>query len=197
MTLCNLSIEAGGRLGLVAPDETTFAWLRGRPFAPAGRGFRARGRGLAAARQRRRRDVRPRGRRSTPREIAPTVTWGTSPEQAAADRRDACRTPTASPTRRARRRCATRSPTWACAPGMKLSRHAASTACSSARAPTAASRICARPRRCCAGARPRFPGSCRRAPSRSSGRRRRRGSTASSATPGWNGSSPAAPCAWA
>lgn len=36
MTVCNMSIEAGARAGLVAPDETTFAWLAGRPFAPAG-----------------------------------------------------------------------------------------------------------------------------------------------------------------
>ncbi|MEO1688033.1 MAG: aconitase family protein, partial [Pseudomonadota bacterium] len=36
MTLCNLSIEGGARCGMVAPDETTFAYLRGRPFAPAG-----------------------------------------------------------------------------------------------------------------------------------------------------------------
>jgi 3-isopropylmalate/(R)-2-methylmalate dehydratase large subunit len=35
MTLCNLSIEAGARAGMVAPDETTFAYLRGRPGAPA------------------------------------------------------------------------------------------------------------------------------------------------------------------
>lgn len=34
MTLCNMSIEAGARVGLVAPDETTFAYLEGRPFAP-------------------------------------------------------------------------------------------------------------------------------------------------------------------
>ncbi|MGD9768650.1 MAG: aconitase family protein, partial [Pseudolabrys sp.] len=39
LTLCNLSIEAGARLGLVAPDETTFAYLKGRPFAPAGAAF--------------------------------------------------------------------------------------------------------------------------------------------------------------
>ncbi len=32
MTLCNMSIEAGGRAGLVAPDDTTFAWLHGRPL---------------------------------------------------------------------------------------------------------------------------------------------------------------------
>jgi 3-isopropylmalate/(R)-2-methylmalate dehydratase large subunit len=36
MTVCNMSIEAGARAGLVAPDETTFAWLRGRPHAPSG-----------------------------------------------------------------------------------------------------------------------------------------------------------------
>src|SRR2546429_95632 len=36
MTLCNMSIEAGARAGLVAPDETTFPYLEGRPFAPRG-----------------------------------------------------------------------------------------------------------------------------------------------------------------
>ncbi|HUP21879.1 MAG TPA: 3-isopropylmalate dehydratase large subunit [Thermoanaerobaculia bacterium] len=36
MTVCNMSIEGGARAGLVAPDETTFDWLRGRPFAPKG-----------------------------------------------------------------------------------------------------------------------------------------------------------------
>ena len=36
MTLCNLNIEMGGRSGFVAPDEATFAWLAGRPYAPAG-----------------------------------------------------------------------------------------------------------------------------------------------------------------
>src|SRR3546814_7220781 len=35
MTLCNLSIEMGARAGLIAPDETTFAYLEGRPAAPA------------------------------------------------------------------------------------------------------------------------------------------------------------------
>ena len=36
MTVCNMSIEAGARAGMVAPDETTFAYLQGRPRAPAG-----------------------------------------------------------------------------------------------------------------------------------------------------------------
>jgi 3-isopropylmalate/(R)-2-methylmalate dehydratase large subunit len=36
MTLCNLNVEMGGRSGFVAPDEATFAWLAGRPYAPKG-----------------------------------------------------------------------------------------------------------------------------------------------------------------
>src|SRR5205814_8354943 len=36
MTVCNMSIEAGARAGMVAPDDTTFAYLEGRPFSPAG-----------------------------------------------------------------------------------------------------------------------------------------------------------------
>lgn len=36
MTLCNMSIELGARAGLIAPDETTFAYLKGRPYAPTG-----------------------------------------------------------------------------------------------------------------------------------------------------------------
>ncbi len=39
MTLCNMSIEAGARAGLVAPDEITFEYLRGRPYAPQGKAF--------------------------------------------------------------------------------------------------------------------------------------------------------------
>lgn len=40
MTLCNMSIEAGARVGIVAPDETTFAWLKGRDRAPRGEDWR-------------------------------------------------------------------------------------------------------------------------------------------------------------
>lgn len=39
MTMCNMSIEGGARIGYVNPDETTFAYLAGRPFAPAGGAF--------------------------------------------------------------------------------------------------------------------------------------------------------------
>jgi 3-isopropylmalate/(R)-2-methylmalate dehydratase large subunit len=36
MTVCNMSIEAGARAGMIAPDETTYAWLAGRPRVPQG-----------------------------------------------------------------------------------------------------------------------------------------------------------------
>jgi 3-isopropylmalate/(R)-2-methylmalate dehydratase large subunit len=41
MTVCNMSIEGGARAGLIAPDETTFAYVAGRPFAPTGRAWEA------------------------------------------------------------------------------------------------------------------------------------------------------------
>jgi 3-isopropylmalate/(R)-2-methylmalate dehydratase large subunit len=81
MTLCNMSIEAGGRAGMVAPDETTFAWLAGRRLAPQGAAWDA---ALAAWR-----DLPSDAGATFDREasldaaaIAPTVTWGTSPESA-------------------------------------------------------------------------------------------------------------------
>ncbi|KAA2236009.1 3-isopropylmalate dehydratase large subunit [Salinarimonas soli] len=81
LTLCNLSIEGGGRCGMVAPDETTLAYLRGRPYAPAGEAFeRAAGDWLALAGDADAafdREVSFRGD-----EIAPTVTWGTNPGDA-------------------------------------------------------------------------------------------------------------------
>ncbi|MCH2522618.1 MAG: 3-isopropylmalate dehydratase large subunit [Dehalococcoidia bacterium] len=39
MTVCNMSIEAGGRAGMIAPDETTYEYLKGRPHCPKGRNF--------------------------------------------------------------------------------------------------------------------------------------------------------------
>src|SRR6202163_3854920 len=39
LTLCNMSIEAGARCGMVAPDDTTFAYIKGRPYAPKGAEF--------------------------------------------------------------------------------------------------------------------------------------------------------------
>ncbi len=78
MTLCNMSIEAGARAGMVAPDEMTFAYLRGRPFAPKGELFR---RAVAAWRQ------VPTDPGATfdktvklnAKDLIPQVTWGTNP----------------------------------------------------------------------------------------------------------------------
>jgi 3-isopropylmalate/(R)-2-methylmalate dehydratase large subunit len=82
LTVCNMSIEAGARAGMVAPDETTFEYLAGRPYAPKGVDW---DKALALW-------------RSLPSdsdahfdrevsldaaEIAPMVTWGTSPEAVA------------------------------------------------------------------------------------------------------------------
>ena len=81
MTVCNMSIEAGARAGMVAPDETTFAYLQGRPFAPRGDAW---GKALAYwetlpsdADAKFDREVE-----LSASEIAPTVTWGTSPQDA-------------------------------------------------------------------------------------------------------------------
>ena len=64
MTVCNMTIEGGGRAGMIAPDETTFAWFTDteRPGAPQRRRARCRDRGLARAAHRRGRRLRPRGR---------------------------------------------------------------------------------------------------------------------------------------
>ena len=81
MTLCNLSIEGGGRLGMIAPDETTLAYLEGRPRAPAGDEWqRACAEWLALTSD----DGAAFDREVTidAAEIAPIVTWGTSPEDA-------------------------------------------------------------------------------------------------------------------
>jgi 3-isopropylmalate/(R)-2-methylmalate dehydratase large subunit len=81
MTICNMSIEAGARAGMIAPDETTFAWLYGRPFAPAGSAWQA----AVAAWQALPSDpdaVFDREVTIDATAIAPSVTWGTSPETA-------------------------------------------------------------------------------------------------------------------
>ena len=82
MTICNMSIEAGARAGLVAPDETTFAYVKGRPYAPKGEDW----------------DLALEAWRALPTDedavfdvevvitgesIRPFVTWGTNPAQSA------------------------------------------------------------------------------------------------------------------
>jgi 3-isopropylmalate/(R)-2-methylmalate dehydratase large subunit len=79
MTVCNMAIEGGARAGLIAPDETTYAYLRGRPHAPKGAQWEA---ALAWWRTLRSDDDAHWDKVVTldASEIAPVVTWGTSPE---------------------------------------------------------------------------------------------------------------------
>ena len=81
MTICNMSIEGGARAGYVNPDETTFAYLKGRPFVPIGVAWDdavARWRSFASDRDAMYDDVV----RIAAADIAPTVTWGINPGQA-------------------------------------------------------------------------------------------------------------------
>ncbi len=83
MTICNMSIEGGARVGYVNPDETTFAYLEGRPYAPKGEAFaRARAWWASMASD-------PAARYDDEvvidaGGIKPTVTWGINPGQALA-----------------------------------------------------------------------------------------------------------------
>ncbi len=78
MTICNMSIEAGARAGMIAPDETTFAYLKGRPQAPQGAEWDA---AVAYWRTLPTDADAAFDRELTIRaeELAPYVTWGTSP----------------------------------------------------------------------------------------------------------------------
>ncbi len=78
MTVCNMSIEAGARAGLVAPDDTTFAWLDGRPYAPRGAAW---DRAVCAWRALATDEGATYDRSVTfdAAEIAPMITWGTHP----------------------------------------------------------------------------------------------------------------------
>src|SRR5262249_690351 len=81
MTVCNMSIEAGARAGMVAPDETTYAYLEGRPYAPRDAMW---DRALAYWK------TLPSDADATfdrevtldAADLVPTVTWGTSPQDA-------------------------------------------------------------------------------------------------------------------
>jgi 3-isopropylmalate/(R)-2-methylmalate dehydratase large subunit len=81
LTLCNLSIEAGARLGLIAPDETTFAFLKGRPFTPKGTAFEQ---AITDWRQLTSDEdaVFDKEISIDVNDLAPILTWGTTPEQA-------------------------------------------------------------------------------------------------------------------
>jgi 3-isopropylmalate/(R)-2-methylmalate dehydratase large subunit len=79
LTLCNLAIEAGARTGMVAPDETTYAYVKGKPFAPKGADFDR----AVAVWQQLPSDIDAEFDMEVSLDanaIAPVVTWGTSPE---------------------------------------------------------------------------------------------------------------------
>ena len=78
MTLCNMSIEAGARAGMVAPDEKTIAYIKGRPLAPSGAAFDA----ALRAWQQLKTDADAKYDATVllkAEDIAPQVSWGTSP----------------------------------------------------------------------------------------------------------------------
>ena len=80
MTVCNMSIEAGARAGMIAPDQTTFDYLQGRPHAPTGVGWDA---AVAQWSTLRSEDdaVFDAEVHMDAAELAPFVTWGTNPGQ--------------------------------------------------------------------------------------------------------------------
>ena len=138
MTVCNMTIEGGGRAGMIAPDETTFEWVEGRPGAPAdfdaavepgascrpttGASFDQRGRGRRRRRSRR---------------------WSPG----ARTRRRSPRSPDAVPEPSDDTRASAALRYMDLEPGTRDRRRSSSTASSSAPAPTRASATSARPRR--------------------------------------------------
>jgi hypothetical protein len=192
LTVCNMSIELGARAGTIAPDETTFAYLAGRPHAPSGAHWDAAvdfwktlrtddgatfwtARSASTARAWRR--CRPGAPRSIKRSRS-THRFPIPPPS---------RTPRSAKPRRGR------SPTWACTP-VSVCATCRSTTCSSARVPTGASTICAKRPPSCAAGTPPFPRSSRRVRGPSSAPLRPRVSTGSSSTRDSSGAIPAARC---
>ena len=150
MTVCNMSIEGGARAGMIAPDDTTFAYLEGRPGAPASGAdweralddWRALATDDGAAFEREVDDRRRRARAA-----------GHVGDES---RRWSCRSTATCRTRRLRRSGRARrrragARVHGPAAGHADRGHHASTASSSARAPTRASRTCARRLQSCAG----------------------------------------------
>jgi len=79
MTMCNMSIEGGARAGMIAPDETTFAYVKGRPYAPKGADW---DKAVAYWRTLPSDEGASYDKEVTMRaeDIPPTLTWGTTPE---------------------------------------------------------------------------------------------------------------------
>jgi 3-isopropylmalate/(R)-2-methylmalate dehydratase large subunit len=193
MTICNMSIEGGARVGYVNPDETTFEYMKGRPFAPSGDAFeRAKAWWQSIASDRDASfddDVEMRAE-----ELTPVVTWGVNPGQSIGiDER------VPSPERAGSDKQAVTDALdyMGLRPGSVDCGHEGGRRDSSARAPTAGSQTCARLRASFAGIASRRTSqrwSCRDR-SRSAARPSRKGSPRSSAPQDSSGVAPAARCA--
>ena len=116
MTICNMTIEGGGRAGMIAPDETTIEWVRGRPGAPAD--FDA---AVAAWRA-----LPTDEGASFDKEveidaagISPMVTWGTNPGMVV-EVTDSVPDPAGWSRRPTAKRPSAPSPTWACSAGTPM-----------------------------------------------------------------------------
>ena len=119
MTVCNMSIEAGAKAGLIAPDDTTFAYLEGRDHAPDGRRL---GRGRSPTGARSPPTTAPTSTRrssSTPPTIAPARLLGHQPRPGHRHRRRGARPRRVRRPGRARRRRAGPSSTWASPPARR------------------------------------------------------------------------------
>ena len=151
MTICNMSIEGGARAGMVAPDETTFAFVEGRPFSPCGKDFQV-ARGLLEEDA-----FRPRSRRENT-----TQRWQIESDGPCSNghmvrhesrhvvtqvTRPLCPIPPRFPMPTTRRPPSVHSVTWTWSPAHR-SRISPSTGCSSAPVPTRGlKKTCARRRR--------------------------------------------------
>ncbi len=201
MTVCNMTIEGGGRAGMIAPDETTFAWFaeRERPGAPRGAALEQAIEDWRRLPQRRRRGVRQRGRPIDATAVSPQVTWGTNPGMVRRGHGEPCprpRTSTAPPTARPTERALHY---MDLEPGTPIEEIALDRvfigSCTNSRIGdlrAAAEVVAGRQASLEASARWSSP-----APSRSRRRPRPRASTGSSARPASTGASRAARCAWA
>ena len=196
MTVCNMSIEAGARAGMIAPDDTTFAYLEGRDHAPkGGSGRRPWPSGAPSPPT-----TGPRFDKEVVLEaasLAPYVTWGTNPAQVT--RIDGTVPDPASFANAHDREAAARALEYMGLAGRDpRSTTSPSTPSSSARAPTAASRTCGPQPGCSTGGRC-IPG-CGpwSSPVRTGSRPRpsRRDWTWSSPRPASTGGSRGARCAW-
>jgi 3-isopropylmalate/(R)-2-methylmalate dehydratase large subunit len=144
LTLCNLTIEMGARTGMVAPDDTTYEYLNGRDYAPKGAMW---DRAVTHWRTLPSDSDAEFDREHTidMKNVAPQITWGTSPEHVIAVDRAI-----PDPSKRSRgetRRLGSRAQVPGTRARQSRSRARRSTGCSSAPAPTRASPICAPPPR--------------------------------------------------